>query len=79
MQKYELLSLIDIFDSGNRRLRIPDYQRGYSWETSQRKDLIEDFPFHDYTKAVLSRVLRWISAVLALLIIMSTDIYSILD
>lgn len=39
---FELLSIRDIFNSGNRRLRIPDYQRGYSWETPQRKDLIED-------------------------------------
>lgn len=45
MKDYELLSLKDIFDSGNRRFRIPDYQRGYSWEKSQRKDLIEDIEY----------------------------------
>lgn len=44
-QNFELLSLTDIFNSGNRSLRIPDYQRGYSWETSQRKDLIEDIEY----------------------------------
>jgi uncharacterized protein with ParB-like and HNH nuclease domain len=44
-QDFELLSITDIFNSGNRRLRIPDYQRGYSWEISQRKDLIEDIEY----------------------------------
>lgn len=39
---YELLTLKDIFDSGNRQLSVPDYQRGYSWEEEQRKDLIGD-------------------------------------
>ena len=41
-QAYELLTLNDIFDSGNRQLSVPDYQRGYSWEDDQRKDLIGD-------------------------------------
>lgn len=41
-QAYELLTLKDIFDSGNRQLCVPDYQRGYSWEEEQRKDLIGD-------------------------------------
>lgn len=40
MQEFELISLKDIFNSGNRRLGIPDYKCGYSWEISQRKDLI---------------------------------------
>jgi len=37
-----LLTLKDIFDSGLRQLNVPDYQRGYSWEKEQRKDLIDD-------------------------------------
>jgi hypothetical protein len=41
-QAYELLTLKDIFDSGTRQLSVPDYQRGYSWEEEQRKDLIGD-------------------------------------
>jgi hypothetical protein len=41
-QAYELLTLKDIFDSGKRQLSVPDYQRGYSWEEEQRKDLIGD-------------------------------------
>ena len=41
-QAYELLTLKDIFDSGKRQLSVPDYQRGYSWEEEQRKDLIDD-------------------------------------
>lgn len=41
-QSYELLTLKDIFDSGKRQLSVPDYQRGYSWEEEQRKDLIGD-------------------------------------
>lgn len=41
-QAYELLTLKDIFDSGNRQLSVPDYQRGYSWEDEQRTDLIGD-------------------------------------
>ncbi|MEL0638614.1 DUF262 domain-containing protein [Marinomonas sp. TI.3.20] len=41
-QAYELLTLKDIFDSGKRQLNVPDYQRGYSWEEEQRKDLLGD-------------------------------------
>ncbi len=39
---FELLTLNDIFDAGNRQLCVPDYQRGYSWEEEQRADLIGD-------------------------------------
>jgi len=39
---FELLTLNDIFDSGNRQLRVPDYQRSYSWEEEQRADLFGD-------------------------------------
>lgn len=39
---FQLLTLNDIFDSGNRQLCVPDYQRGYSWEKEQRVDLIGD-------------------------------------
>jgi len=41
-QVFELLTLKDIFDGGSRQLSVPDYQRGYSWETEQRADLIGD-------------------------------------
>jgi hypothetical protein len=41
-KEFELLTLKDIFDSGKRQLSVPDYQRGYSWEEEQRKDLIGD-------------------------------------
>ena len=35
-----LLTLQQLFE--NRVFKIPNYQRGYSWEYQQRKDLIED-------------------------------------
>ena len=38
MVKLEILQ--DIFK--NRVFKIPDYQRGYAWETEQRKDLLND-------------------------------------
>ncbi|MDK1082292.1 MAG: DUF262 domain-containing protein [Anaerolineae bacterium] len=41
-ESFELMTLNDIFDSGNRQLCVPDYQRGYSWEEEQRNDLIGD-------------------------------------
>ena len=44
-QKNELQTLEDIFDNGNRIFRIPDYQRGYSWEEQQRKDLLTDIEY----------------------------------
>jgi len=37
---YKLVSLKEIFE--NRVFRIPSYQRGYSWEEKERKDLIKD-------------------------------------
>jgi len=37
----ETISIEDIF-SENRFFRIPDYQRGYSWEDKQVRDLISD-------------------------------------
>ena len=43
-----LLSLNDLFN--DRRFIVPDYQRGYSWELSQRKDLLEDILFISQTK-----------------------------
>ena len=36
-----LVNLNDIFD-GSRVFRIPDFQRGYAWEKSQREDLWKD-------------------------------------
>lgn len=38
----KVLSLDEIFNEGNRHFEIPDYQRAYSWETNQRKDLMDD-------------------------------------
>ena len=43
--KNELETLEDIFDNGKRIFRIPDYQRGYSWEKQQRKDLLTDIEY----------------------------------
>lgn len=40
--EFELLTLRDIFDDGKRQFSVPDYQRGYSWEEEQRKDLLGD-------------------------------------
>ncbi|MCB9236016.1 MAG: DUF262 domain-containing protein [Bacteroidia bacterium] len=45
MKKDELKLLKDIFDQGNRIFRIPDYQRGYSWESEQRSDLLKDIQY----------------------------------
>ncbi|MEZ9886555.1 DUF262 domain-containing protein [Vibrio splendidus] len=39
---FELLTLNEIFDAGERQFSVPDYQRGYSWEKEQRNDLIGD-------------------------------------
>ena len=39
---HELIRLDELFDNGKRFFSIPDYQRGYSWEKRQCKDLIED-------------------------------------
>lgn len=49
--KYELHSLLDIFDSGKRAFQIPDYQRGYSWESQQVTDLIKDIE-HSYAQGM---------------------------
>ncbi len=41
-ENYGLLNLKEIFNNGKRRFVIPNYQRGYSWESSQREDLLKD-------------------------------------
>ncbi|HYF69932.1 MAG TPA: DUF262 domain-containing protein [Ohtaekwangia sp.] len=41
-KKSEILSLLQIFGTGTNSFEIPDYQRAYSWEESQRKDLMTD-------------------------------------
>ena len=40
----DLHSLEELFDGDEegRRFQIPDYQRGYAWETPHRKDLLSD-------------------------------------
>ena len=43
--EYELYSLSQLFQGGDRSFRIPDYQRGYSWETRQRLDLQKDIEY----------------------------------
>lgn len=42
MKKSEILNLKDVFNGGDNLFVIPDYQRAYSWENSERQDLIED-------------------------------------
>lgn len=42
---YKLCSFKEIFNHGKRAFRIPDYQRGYSWETAQRIDLLKDLEY----------------------------------
>ena len=44
-QSLELLTLKQVFAEGKRLFRIPDYQRGYSWEQDQRKDLLKDIEY----------------------------------
>lgn len=39
-QQGHLLKLTELFDG--RRFIVPDYQRGYSWEKEQRRDLLSD-------------------------------------
>ncbi|MCY4313298.1 MAG: DUF262 domain-containing protein [Gammaproteobacteria bacterium] len=41
----ELKTLDRIFGGGKRVFRIPDYQRGYSWEIQQRADLLKDIEY----------------------------------
>jgi hypothetical protein len=43
--KYQLTSIEDLFQEGKCAFRIPDFQRGYSWESKERKDLMEDIEY----------------------------------
>lgn len=43
--KNELKSFDEIFKQGKRVFRIPDYQRGYSWEEQQRTELLTDIEY----------------------------------
>ena len=57
-----LISFDEIFEQENRIFRIPDYQRGYSWETQQRNDLWTDiqyiikskFAYRHYTGTIVA-------------------------
>lgn len=42
-KKANLVFFKDLFES--RRFKIPEYQRGYSWENKHREDLLEDIEF----------------------------------
>lgn len=47
----ELITLLQLFqdESENRYFQVPDYQRGYSWDREQRRDLLsdlEELPIH---------------------------------
>lgn len=42
---YELKSLDQIFENEKHIFRIPEYQRGYSWEKEQRADLLTDIEY----------------------------------
>jgi uncharacterized protein with ParB-like and HNH nuclease domain len=44
-ENFELLTLREIFDEGNRSFQVPSYQRGYSWEKQQRNDLLRDIEY----------------------------------
>lgn len=50
--KSKTLTLSEIFNNGMNCFEIPDYQRAYSWEETQRSDLLEDiqniFTLHNY-------------------------------
>ncbi len=60
--KQELKSLDEIFGQENIRFRIPEYQRGYSWEERQRTDLLTDieyiikgeFKYRHYTGTIVA-------------------------
>lgn len=64
---YELLTISQLFNHGKRAFRVPDYQRGYSWEFDQRNDLRKDieylvnarsedgtYPYRHYTGTVVA-------------------------
>jgi uncharacterized protein with ParB-like and HNH nuclease domain len=42
MENNELKTLLQIFDEGRRGFKIPDYQRGYSWEEKHVMDFLQD-------------------------------------
>lgn len=44
-KKFELNTLPEIFDKGNRYFVIPNYQRGYSWGKEQWSDLTTDIGY----------------------------------
>lgn len=58
----ELVTLKELFgdETEDRFFRIPDYQRGYSWEREQRNDMLgdlEELPVHDcrhYTGTIVA-------------------------
>ena len=58
----ELKSLEEVFNEVEHIFQIPDYQRGYSWENQQRKDLLTDieyviksgFDYRHYTGTIVA-------------------------
>lgn len=60
LQGFGLKTLLDVFDRGSRMFRVPDYQRGYSWEESHRSDLLQDIEnianrsFNHYTGTIVA-------------------------
>lgn len=61
----QILTLQDIFNNGCNRFTIPDYQRAYSWDTTQRQDLINDIEnvldkqdYIHYTGTIVATILR---------------------
>lgn len=44
-QPAKLITLLQLFD--DKKFEIPDYQRGYSWDRDQIKDLLSDIELHN--------------------------------
>lgn len=42
IKKSQILTITEIFNNGTNLFTIPDYQRAYSWDETQRRDLLDD-------------------------------------